>query len=81
MKKFFLWREDEAKNKNLPPNNIFKVNHISRLNDVIQRKDFKKVFLDHKKRRFKRKVLFQTSNDNFSLGDIFLFFYTFSLHL
>ncbi len=39
--KIFLWREDEAKNKNLPPNNIFKVNHISRLNDVIQRKDFK----------------------------------------
>jgi ribonuclease D len=39
--KIFLWREEEAKIRNLPPNNIFKINHLNRLAEVIQKKDFK----------------------------------------
>ena len=39
--KIFLWREEEAKIRNLPPNNIFKVNHLNRLAEVIRKRDFK----------------------------------------
>ena len=39
--KIFLWREEEAKIRNLPPNNIFKVNHLNRLAEVIGKRDFK----------------------------------------
>ena len=39
--KIFLWREKKQKIRNLPPNNIFKVNHLNRLAEVIHKKDFK----------------------------------------
>lgn len=36
----FLWREEEAKKRNIPPNDIFKVNNLSRLKELIQKKNF-----------------------------------------
>ena len=41
IKELFLWREDQALKKNVPPNKIFKEKYLKKLNDAVLSKKYK----------------------------------------